>query len=187
MQIVIGEIAVSNSVDISGGISEKKGPQAIAPTVVAQIKSLLGREPRGLEAVEVVDYQGAPSVIRVASMVDDKPFPTMYWLVDKQWNYRIDQLEAGGLIARMQQMIDTDKSLQRAMIHDHQKFILRRESHMSTAIKQRLIEHNYLGPLQRRGIGGIANFTRIRCLHTYYASHLVSPNTIGNWLDKEYL
>ena len=178
---------MSNSVDISGVILGKKSPQAIAPAVVAQIKTLLGREPRGLEAVEVVDYQGAPSVIRVASLVDDKPFPTMYWLVDKQLNYRIDQLEAGGLIARMQQIIDTDESLQSAMIHDHQQFILRRESHMSKAIKQRLIDQDYFDPLQRRGIGGIANFTRIRCLHTYYASHLVNPNTIGSWLDKEYL
>ena len=179
--------SLNNSVDISGSVLEKKGPQAIAPAVVAQIKILLGREPRGLEAIEVVDYQGAPSVIRVASLVDDKPFPTMYWLVDKHLNYRIDQLEAGGLIARMQQMIDADESLQSAMIYDHQQFILQRESHMSKVIKQRLIDQDYFDPLQSRGIGGIANFTRIRCLHTYYASHLVNPNTIGSWLDKEYL
>ena len=178
---------MKNSVDISESISGKKGPQVITPAVVAQIKTLLGREPRGLEAVEVLDYQDAPSVIRVASLVDDKPFPTMYWLVDKQLNYRIDQLEAAGLIAHMQQMIDADESLQSAMIHDHQQFILQRESHRSPAIKQRLINKDYFEPLQRRGIGGIANFTRIRCLHTYYASHLVKPNTIGNWLDKEYL
>ena len=178
---------MNNSVDISGSVLEKKSPQAIAPAVVEQIKNLLGREPRGLEAIEVVNYQGAPSVIRVASLVDDKPFPTMYWLVDKHLNYRIDQLEAGGLIARMQQMIDADESLQSAMIYDHQQFILQRESHMSKVIKQRLIDQDYFDPLQRRGIGGIANFTRIRCLHTYYACHLVNPNTIGSWLDKEYL
>ena len=177
---------MNNSVDISGS-PLRKSPQTIAPAVVAQIKTLLGREPRGLEAVEVVNYQGAPSVIRVASLVDDKPFPTMYWLVDKHLNYRIDQLEAGGLIARMQQMIDADESLQSAMIYDHQQFILQRESHMSKVIKQRLIDQDYFDPLQRRGIGGIANFTRIRCLHTYYACHLVNPNTIGSWLDKEYL
>ena len=178
---------MNNSVDISGSVLEKKGPQAIAPAVVEQIKNLLGREPRSLEAIEVVNYQGAPSVIRVASLVDDKPFPTMYWLVDKHLNYRIDQLEAGGLIARMQQIIDADESLQSAMIYDHQQFILQRESHMSKVIKQRLIDQDYFDPLQRRGIGGIANFTRIRCLHTYYACHLVNPNTIGSWLDKEYL
>ena len=178
---------MNNSVDISGSVLEKKSPQAIAPAVVEQIKNLLGREPRSLEAIEVVNYQGAPSVIRVASLVDDKPFPTMYWLVDKHLNYRIDQLEAGGLIARMQQIIDADESLQSAMIYDHQQFILQRESHMSKVIKQRLIDQDYFDPLQRRGIGGIANFTRIRCLHTYYACHLVNPNTIGSWLDKEYL
>ena len=36
---------------------------------------------------------------------------------------------------------------------------------------------------KERGIGGIKNFNRIRCLHTYYAAHLVSPNLIGQWLD----
>ena len=179
--------SVNNSVDISGSLIEKKRPQAIAPAVFEQLKTLLGREPRGLEAVEVFDNQGAPSVIRVASLVDDKPFPTMYWLVDKQLNYHIDHLEAGGLIARMQQMINADESLQSAMIYDHKQFILQRESHMSKVIRQRLIELDYFDHLQRRGIGGIANFTRIRCLHTYYASHLVNPNTIGSWLDKEYL
>ena len=78
---------VNNSENISGGLSKNASPKAIAPAVVAQIKTLLGREPRGLEAVETVDCQGTPSVIRVASLVDDKPFPTMYWLVDKQLNF----------------------------------------------------------------------------------------------------
>ena len=163
------------------------GSQPISPAIIEKVAFLLGREPRGLEAIEVVDDQGAPSVIRVASLVDDKPFPTMYWLVDKQLNYRIDRLEASGLISRMQQIIDADDSLKGAMVNDHRDFICQRDIHMSKSVKQRLIDKGYYEPLQLRGIGGIANFSRIRCLHTYYASHLVNQNTIGNWLDKEYL
>ena len=30
--------------------------------------------------------------------------------------------------------------------------------------------------LDERGIGGISEPTRIRCLHTWYAAHLVTPN-----------
>ncbi|MGB2271936.1 MAG: DUF501 domain-containing protein [Pseudomonadales bacterium] len=162
-------------------------PSAIDAAVITQVAELLGREPRGLEAVEVVDVKGQPSVIRVASLVDDKPFPTMFWLVDKALSYQIDQLEAGGLIATLQAEIDASEDLQAAMIADHQQFIQLRDANMTEEIKARLVEKNYYEALQKRGIGGIANFVRIRCLHTYYASHLVRANTIGTWLDKEYL
>jgi len=42
----------------------------------------------------------------------------------------------------------------------------------------------YYEVLQQRGIGGIADFGRIRCLHTWYAAHLVVPNTVGLLLDR---
>ena len=35
----------------------------------------------------------------------------------------------------------------------------------------------------RQGIGGIGDFKRIRCFHTWYAAHLVAPNTVGAMLD----
>ena len=38
--------------------------------------------------------------------------------------------------------------------------------------------------LDERGIGGISEPTRIRCLHTWYAAHLVTPNTIGQLVDE---
>lgn len=162
-------------------------PSAIDAAVITQVAELLGREPRGLEAIEVVDAEGQPSVIRVASLVDDKPFPTMFWLVDKALSYQIDQLEAGGLIATLQAEIDASEDLQAAMVADHHEFIQLRDANMTQEIKARLVERSYYEALQKRGIGGIANFVRIRCLHTYYASHLVRANTIGRWLDKEYL
>jgi len=40
--------------------------------------------------------------------------------------------------------------------------------------------------LDKRGIGGIENFTRIRCLHTYYAAHLIQPNTIGAMIEAQW-
>lgn len=159
----------------------------IDATMLEKIEQLLGRAPRGLEAVEVVDAEGNPSVIRVASLVDNKPFPTMFWLVDKTLKYKLDQLEASGLILELQARIDNDETLLEMMVADHQQYITLREQYMSSDIKQRLIDLDYLDDLQKRGIGGIANFSRIRCLHTYYAAHLVSANTIGKYLDQNYL
>ena len=115
----------------------------------AAVATLLGREPRGLEDIPVLDDGGQPRVIRVASLVDGKPFPTLFWLVDPVLNYRIDQDEARGLIKDFQTRVNAEPGL-------------------------------------RASIGGIADFSRIRCLHTWYAAHLVVPNTIGGLLDRHW-
>ncbi len=158
-------------------------PQAIAPEIRTKIAALLGREPRGLEDVAVVDAAGEPMVIRVASLVDGAPFPNLFWLIDPTLVYRIDCDEAGGLIQRLQQQVDGDAQLQRAMAGDHRAHIKLRNGYMDSAMQAQLRADNYYDLLQQRGIGGIADFGRIRCLHTWYAAHLVVANTIGSLLE----
>lgn len=148
------------------------------------VAGLLGREPRGLEDVPVRDESGGPSVIRVASLVDDKPFPTLFWLVDRAICYRLDQLEAGGLIAELQQQVDADPALQQAMRRDHERYMALRERLMTPADRDRLEQLGYTEVFKRKGIGGIADFGRIRCLHTWYAAHLVEANTVGRLVDE---
>lgn len=155
----------------------------LSPKIEQQVAALLGRQPRGLEDIAVAGPAGEPRVIRVASLVDDKPFPTLFWLIDPALCYRIDQLEASGLIAQFQQRIDADPELRRGLREDHRAHIALRECFMSPAVRQRLQELNFCDALSTRGIGGIANFARIRCLHTWYGAHLVVPNTVGLMLD----
>lgn len=156
---------------------------SLSNDLVNQVEQLLGRPPRGLEAVAAVDRAGAPAVIRVSSLVDDKPFPTLFWLIDPVLCYRIDQVEARGLINEFQWRIDADPELQHSMHEDHCAYIALRESHISPSIRQRLRELGFSDALSHKGIGGISNFTRIRCLHTWYGAHLVVPNTVGAMLD----
>ncbi|MDG2046498.1 MAG: DUF501 domain-containing protein [Halioglobus sp.] len=155
----------------------------LAPSIVNQVAVLLGRAPRGLEDIAVAGPAGEPVVIRVASLVEDKPFPTLFWLVDPVLCYRIDQLEAGGLIKQFQQRVDLESNLQRGMRHDHEAYIALRDSFMRPAIRQRLDSLGFGQALVERGVGGIADFTRVRCLHTWYGAHLVKPNTVGTMLD----
>ena len=152
-----------------------------------QVEALLGRPPRGLRSVPVISDTGEPVVIQVASIVDNKPFPTLFWLVDKRLNYAIDQLEAQGMIACFQEVIDNDESLQQALVVDHQAYIELRANVMTASERTALHVQGFGKVLSKRGIGGIANFTRIRCLHTYYAAHLVLPNTVGQLLDQYWL
>jgi uncharacterized protein len=156
---------------------------SLAPDVVNQVAVLLGRQPRGLEEIAVTGDNGEPVVIRVSSLVDDKPFPTLFWLIDPALCYRIDQLEAAGFIKQLQQRIDTDPDLQRSMRDDHLAHIALRDRCMPRAIRLRLQELGFGAALVSKGIGGIADFTRIRCLHTWYGAHLVVPNTVGALLD----
>ena len=150
---------------------------------ITVIESLLGREPRGLEDVAVRDNTGVPMVIRVAPLVNEKPFPTLFWLIDKRLNYAIDQVEAGGLIAELQETVDSSPELQAGMVVDHQRYIELRQSYFSEIQKQHIKRLGYESVLAERGIGGIVDFQRIRCLHTYYAAHLVRANTVGRLLD----
>ncbi|MFN2327306.1 MAG: DUF501 domain-containing protein [Chromatocurvus sp.] len=147
------------------------------------ITQRLGREPRGLREVTVVDAEAAPVVIRVASVVDGRPFPTLYWLIDPALNYRIDRAEARGTIAELQARVDADPALQAAMARDHRRHIERREFFLSDTERAHLDETGQWSAIRERGIGGIADFTRIRCLHTWYAAHLVVANTVGSLLE----
>ena len=155
----------------------------LTPATVARVAALLGREPRGLRDIPVASAAGEPMVIRVASLVEGKPFPTLFWLVDPGLGYRIDQEEAGGLIARLQQQIDGDPALQAAMAADHRAHIALRDSYLSDDDRRQLQRAGFTAVLADKGIGGIADFSRIRCLHTWYAAHLVVPNTVGRLLD----
>ena len=150
------------------------------------VARLLGREPRGLREVPVVDENGQPAVIRVAPLVDGKPFPTLFWLVEPKLCYRIDQAEASGLIQQFQGRVDANKGLREAMTVDHKSYIALRNQYMEEVERQSLQELGFYEVLQTRGVGGIADFARIRCLHTWYGAHLVNPNTIGKLLDEHW-
>lgn len=155
---------------------------SVSPQLNARVSQLLGREPRGLREV-ICDDDGEPLAIRVASLVDGKPFPTLYWLVGPDLCYRIDQAEAGGLIAQLQARVDDDPDLRASMAQDHAVYIAARDAFMTEEERRELAANGFGDVLQDRGVGGIADFTRIRCLHTWYAAHLVTPNTIGGLLD----
>jgi hypothetical protein len=170
----------------SGESAESTGERELDPATLAIVEQRLGRTPRGLRAVAVVDAQGLPQVIRVASLVDDKPFPTLFWLIDPVLALKIDREEAAGTIAMLQARLDHEPALREAMAEDHRRHIALRDGYVSAAERDLLESRGQWSALAGRGIGGIADSSRIRCLHTWYAAHLVVPNTIGRLLDERW-
>ena len=148
------------------------------------IQQCLDREPRGLRDIVAWDEQGRPRVIQVASVVDGKPFPTVFWLIDPVLCLGIDRLEAAGCIAALQQRVNASPELRANMELDHKKHQALRAATM-TPTEQKLLESSgMIAAFTTRGIGGIQEPDRIRCLHTWYAAHCVQSNAVGNMIDE---
>ncbi len=69
------------------------------------------------------------------------------------------------------------------MAGDHRAYIALRDEYLQQDERDYLAASGLMTGLAGRGIGGIADFGRIRCLHTWYAAHLVVANTVGRLLD----
>ena len=134
----------------------------------------------------MADAQGRPMVIRVASLVDDKPFPTLFWLIDPELCRRIDGDEARGVIAQLQARLDRSSALRAAVRGDHARHIALRLSYLTALEREVLKSRGQWAAIGERGIGGIGDWSRIRCLHTWYAAHLVHRNTVGRLLDARW-
>ena len=156
----------------------------IDDALLLRIRQLLGREPRGMLGVYTSAETGSPAVVEVSCLVDQKPFPTLYWLIEPSICYRLDQLEASGVIAQLQAEVDGSDDMRRAMASDHAWYRAQRKRQTPEADLRQLIELGFASTLEEKGIGGISKLDRVRCLHTWYASHLVKPNVVGSWLDE---
>jgi len=156
------------------------------PSQLAIITEQLGRAPRGIEAVAATDGEGTPLVLRMAPIVDGKPFPTLYWLSSELLKVVISRIEADGAIKRLEARLQEEPELLAAYHASHRDYVAARWGHMSETQKAEVIRLGYDGVLTERGIGGIANWDQVRCLHTQYAHHLCGDNVIGRWMDAEY-
>ncbi|WP_346796530.1 DUF501 domain-containing protein [Halomonas sp. Bachu 37] len=153
---------------------------------LAIITEQLGRAPRGIEAVAATDSQGTPLVLRMAPIIDDKPFPTLYWLCSERLKVEISHIEAAGVIKQLEQRLQEDSDFLAAYHASHQDYVAARWAFMSEAQQVQVRQLGYDEVLTQRGIGGISNWDQVRCLHTQYAHHLCGDNVIGQWLDASY-
>ena len=144
----------------------------------------LGREPRGFCDVSAFNNNGQPAVIRVSSIVDEKPFPTMFWLIDADISLKIDRLEAAGWIANLQQMVNESSAIKLKMKQAHDAHKKLRDGFLGEEERMLLSSRGMMSALSDRGIGGIQESDRIRCLHTWYAAHMVEPKCVGGAVDQ---
>ena len=153
---------------------------------LALIREQIGREPRGIDAVTAEDGQGTPLVLRMHSLVDSAPFPTLYWLCSERLKVALSHLEAAGVIKQLEAILAQDPSFMAQYQRSHEDYVAQRWRFMPDGIKTEIVRRGYDTLLRARGIGGIANWAQVRCLHTHYAHHLCGDNAIGRWIDERY-
>lgn len=151
------------------------------------IERQLGREPRGLVDIAWQSPLGVPGVLQMRSLVDDQPFPTLYWLSSKDLYQAIAEIETSGEVKRIEQQLDTDDDLRAAHLADQQRYVDLRWQMMADSDRQRIAELGFTELFDSYGIGGIRHWDKVRCLHMQYAYHLaVGGTAIGSLLDQRY-
>jgi len=143
------------------------------------IASQIGREPRGVSAVSRRCTYGYPSVIRVHPVIDGAPFPTLYWLTCPYLAFGVDRLESEGAIGHLEVRLASDPGLASRLEAAREAYVRRRLSLLSQGELRDLQERGILTSLSEKGIGGIAERGRIKCLHLHVAHALVAENPIG--------
>jgi len=143
------------------------------------VASQIGRMPRGVTGVPRRCSFGFPQVVQVHPVVDGKPFPTLYWLTCPFLSRELDHLEAAGWIGRLESEVAHDSELLKELLEAREDYVSRRLAELSTVERSRLDDVGMLAALADRGIGGIAEKDRLKCLHLHVAHELSASNPIG--------
>lgn len=150
------------------------------------IEQQLGRTPRGLVGIAHQTAQGVPVVLQMRSLVDDQPFPTLYWLCSRDLHRALARIEDQGWVKEIEARLLQDEVLHEAYQADQRAYVEARWQAMAPSDRDRIEALGFLELFNRYGIGGIANWDKVRCLHMQYAQHLVMGNTIGRQLDAAF-
>jgi uncharacterized protein len=136
----------------------------------ASVRERLGREPDVDFDVVTRDAQGAPAVLRNATLArDGTPMPTRYWLVDPVLVRRVAQLEAAGGVRAAQAELDPV-----AVATAHDRYAVERDA---------AVPAGHRGPRPSGGVGGTRK--GVKCLHAHYAWYLAGgDDPVGAWVAE---
>jgi len=162
-----------------------------SPDDLIYIADRLGRSASGVTVLAVAarDAQGSPAVITNHPLrrqgKQTLPFPTLYWLIDTIACKRVADLERDGAVGELERAIAEDEELRASLDEDHRRYASARWALLTSDEQQHAIDAGYATTLRDKGIGGIADFTRIKCLHLHLAHHLAEEGgtTVGRLIE----
>ena len=137
----------------------------------------LGRYPEGMVAVGARRGERILAVV-VKPLVRACPFPTVFYLSDKDLCRRASQLESAGAMKGWSQRLEKDEDLRRAYLRSHLMYLSFREE-----VAKLSGVPPYPSPISAGGMP-----ERVKCLHALLAQSLVMGpgiNPIGDETAKE--
>lgn len=173
--------------ELGGGKMHKVSEQDLAV-----ITRQLGRSPQGVVGVAARCRKGFPQVIVNAPVrlemrdgrVEPQIFPTLYWLTCPRLVAAVSQLEAEGLIARIQDQVDSNPELRKRLEAAHARTAKERVNLVANNDWAHLFPERW-EVLSESGVGGIRG-QGIKCLHTHYADYLAArDNPVGEIVQEE--
>lgn len=147
---------------------------------IDEVKELLGRTPDGLHRI----IKKNDEIITVLSdtFVRQRPFPTMFWLVNKDLIKKISAIESSGIIKELEK----DKDIQDLVEVDNKNYAKLRTYFHETLHEKIDESSSYYPTVYLSGAGGIQDHRRIRCFHLHMAYHYSVGSNLGNYLINKY-
>ena len=141
----------------------------------------LGRPPVGVLEVVARNRSHTPLVIKVSPLINQIPFPTLYWLTCPQLKKQISHWERKGLIKEWEQ----DREMMNKLREDHLHYQKQRMSLLQEIYPNwKKLPETKIRVLKDTGIGGIQDFSHLKCLHLHYAHYLAQRNRVGQRLHS---
>lgn len=114
---------------------------------------------------------GLPAVIETYPIVEEEPFPTLFWLTCERASEAVGRLEASGVMRDLTERLRSDERFRGAFDAATADYLERRDAHHPLA--------------SGRGVGG-GPIDRVKCLHAHLAHHLVCGcNPVGAWVLEQ--
>eukprot|EP00918_Siedleckia_nematoides_P019602 GHVU01041812.1.p1 GENE.GHVU01041812.1~~GHVU01041812.1.p1 ORF type:complete len:224 (+),score=31.22 GHVU01041812.1:337-1008(+) len=152
---------------------------------VAVITRTMKRPPRGLIGIARRSADGLPVVALVAPVVETKPFPTLYYLVDRTFIKYVGTLEVENTSRVIEDAIRSDDNLCYRAMADNINHIRRRWEYIGDLqTLSRTLRPSEVAKLLTTGIGGNARFTTVRCLHMHVAHWLAECDSAGSAIGQ---
>lgn len=158
--------------------AEPSAPSSVSGDDLRVVSEQLGRLPRPMSMVAARCPHGFPAVVEVLP-VDERgrPFPTLYYLTCPTAVAAIGALESAGGVERFQRTVDADGGLRAALAEAVVETRARREELVRALAPRdpalRLSPASAAG--LATGVGGVADPSRLKCLHAHAAHGLARP------------
>lgn len=153
------------------------------------IEQQLRREPRGIIEVIKRCKQGLPLVILTFPFLEDQaPFPILFWLTCPKLVKSVSKLEDEGMAKLWQQRITKSKRLAELLQEAQSDY----QQRLSKLVKRQICSHQNQAKFEKqfdyahyKGIGGVEDSNKIKCLHAHYAHFLATgKNPVGEMVAE---